>query len=53
MGNVKSWNKAQNHSKTEKHQTDLKPLFEVYIQEKSASDLILYLKNNSNLLGNK
>ncbi|MHA1978749.1 MAG: hypothetical protein ACW98I_17745 [Candidatus Hodarchaeales archaeon] len=40
-------------SKTQKHQDELKPLFEGYLQEKSSSKLIHYLKINSNLPGRR
>ncbi|MHA1945378.1 MAG: hypothetical protein ACXAC6_11340 [Candidatus Hodarchaeales archaeon] len=40
-------------SKTQKHLNELKPLFDNYLQEKSASNLIQYLKKNSNLPGRR
>jgi hypothetical protein len=40
-------------SKTQKHQDELNPLFDEYLQEKSASKLIHYLENNSSLPGRR
>ena len=40
-------------SKTQKHRSELKPLFDEYLQGKSASTLIQYLKDNSSLPGRR